>query len=421
MNLEQINQIKVGRLRTLNSKIKNLIGLIILSPLYFLSLIFILTIRLLKPWIVIRFGRLNSEIIGGFVPKLDIYFSELKIGINATKAKNFNIWFFDKIIANSQIATMVKRSVFTLPYWFSRPLLFSNQLIPRGSDQIIPKHNSRDVNSVFDRFPPYFKFTEEEEKKGELELKQLGIPQDSKFVCILARDSAYKQQIDNNRDWSYHNFRNTNVRNYMLTAEELSKRGYYVLRMGKIVADKFESKDPKIIDYASSNFRSDFMDVYLGAKCEFAISMGSGWDTIPFIFRKPIIFVNFIPVGYLWTFSEKYLTIVKHHIDKDGNPISLKNLFENEIAYFMYSKQFEDLGIQVVENTSEEILSVVIEYLNRKDGSLQIDDKDELLHEKFWRIFNENVKLKFPGGKIHGVNKARFGIDFLRNNPTWLD
>ncbi|WCL51218.1 TIGR04372 family glycosyltransferase [Leptospira sp. GIMC2001] len=405
----------------MNSKIKKLIRLIILSPLYFLSLIFILITRFLKPWIVIRFGSLNSEIIGGFVPKLDIYFSELRIGINATKAKNFNIWFFDKIISNSQIAKMVKRSVFTLPYWLARPLLFCNELIPRGSDHIIPKHNSRDVNSVFDRFPPYFKFLEEEEKKGELELKRLGIPQDSKFVCILARDSAYKQQIDSNKDWSYHNFRNTDVKKYMLTAEELSKRGYYVLRMGKFVADKFDSNDPKIIDYASSNFRSDFMDVYLGAKCEFAISMGSGWDTIPFIFRKPIIFVNFIPVGYLWTFSDKYLTIVKHHIDKDGNPISLKNLFENEIAYFMYSQQFEDLGIRVIENTPEEILSVVIEFLKRKEGSLEIDEKDELLQEKFWGIFNQYVKNKFPSGNIHGENKARFGMDFLRNNPAWLD
>ena len=41
---------------------------------------------------------------------------------------------------------------------------------------------------------------------------------------------------------------------FLLAAEELTKKGYYVFRMG-VVADKlFKSDNPKIIDYAKFKF-----------------------------------------------------------------------------------------------------------------------------------------------------------------------
>ena len=63
--------------------------------------------------------------------------------------------------------------------------------------------------------------------------------------------------------------------------------------MGAIVEKPFKSKNPKIIDYANSNLRSDFMDIYLGAKCTFCISTGSGFQCLPVLFRKPIIDLSF--------------------------------------------------------------------------------------------------------------------------------
>ena len=40
--------------------------------------------------------------------------------------------------------------------------------------------------------------------------------------------------------------------------------------------------------YLQKNKRTEFMDIYLGANCEFCISTMCGFDAIPYIFRKPI-------------------------------------------------------------------------------------------------------------------------------------
>ncbi len=47
-------------------------------------------------------------------------------------------------------------------------------------------------------------------------------------------------------EWSYHDYRNSNIKNYFFAAENLARRGYYVLRMGssnKEIIDKGISKE----------------------------------------------------------------------------------------------------------------------------------------------------------------------------------
>ncbi len=43
-------------------------------------------------------------------------------------------------------------------------------------------------------------------------------------------------------------------------------------------------------------FRTDFMDIYLSAKCKFFITSGVGLMAIPMIFRRPLLCVNYIPL-----------------------------------------------------------------------------------------------------------------------------
>ena len=49
--------------------------------------------------------------------------------------------------------------------------------------------------------------------------------------------------------------------------------------------------NPRIIDYAT-DFQSDFMDLYLSARCTFFIGNNGGMVTLPLIFRKPLVIVN---------------------------------------------------------------------------------------------------------------------------------
>ena len=63
-------------------------------------------------------------------------------------------------------------------------------------------------------------------------------------MCLLVRDGAYqlKKISARYRDWHYHDYRHTDIDKFILAAEELTKRGYYVFRMGVIVEKPFKSE-----------------------------------------------------------------------------------------------------------------------------------------------------------------------------------
>ena len=65
--------------------------------------------------------------------------------------------------------------------------------------------------------------------------------------------------------------------------------------MGAKVNKKISFANSKIIDYATNNMRTDFLDIFLGSECLFWISTGSGIDNLSKTFRKPILYVNQVP------------------------------------------------------------------------------------------------------------------------------
>ncbi|EMN96772.1 glycosyltransferase, TIGR04372 family [Leptospira interrogans serovar Medanensis str. UT053] len=247
-----------------------------------------------------------------------------------------------------------------------------------------------------------------------LELEKMGITAGAKFVTILARDSVYTREKEPDRDWSYHDYRNTDVNSYVKAAQFLVNAGYFVIRMGSKVKDKFEFQNKNVIDYATNGTRSDFMDIYLGAKCEFCITMGSGWDSIPFIFRKPIVYVNLVPIGYIYSYSTRYITISKKYFSiPDNRELTLKEIVSRNLHNFFESSQYINNGIKLIENTPEEIYDVVIEMFQRLNGNWESQPEDDQLQKIFW--------MRIPkGDKVHGEFKGRYGAAYLRKNVWWL-
>ena len=76
--------------------------------------------------------------------------------------------------------------------------------------------------------------------------------------------------------------------------------------MGKNVK-KFNISDPKFIDYANSKFRSDFLDIFLASKCEFAFGNSDGWILAPITFRKPLALANWVPAGIPYLHSSNLI------------------------------------------------------------------------------------------------------------------
>lgn len=395
-------------------------------PLYIIAIPVVVVIRLIRPWLLVRMGGLISSRLGHFAANTELHLCEMDADINVPRQHYVDFFYmaYDPI-CNQQLAIMWKRVLPILPSWFMAPIDWVNRLIPGGSIHEIGNNtqHDRDVHNLLDRFPPHLKFTEEELARGENGLQALGIPPGSPFVCLTVRDSAYLAQFrsDGNYVYSHDEHRDCNVQNFVLAAEELANRGYFVIRMGAKVRESMESSHTMVIDYATNGMRNDFMDIYLGAKCWFCISVGTGFDAVPYIFRRPIVYVNFVPLGYLLTFRAQFLGLIKHHYAvAENRELTLCEIFSYGIGLSLLASDYDSKGIKLRENTPEEIRDLVVEMEERLNGTWVAHPDDEILQKRFREMYPTDVVDVYQGRPLHGKILSLYSANFLRNNRDWL-
>ena len=114
------------------------------------------------------------------------------------------------------------------------------------------------------------------------------------------------------------------------------------------------------------------------------------------------------------TWGANYLLIPKKlWFIEDSRFLTFREIIESGFGWFQDNDQYEEHGIQVVENTPEEITDVVEEMDARLNGKWQTTDEDEELQQRFWEVFNHS--------HLHGSISARVGAVFLRQNQDLLE
>ena len=337
------------------------------------------------------------------------------------------IHYNDKI-HNKQLAKMWKRKLNFLSGYILDPISRVNKLLPGWKKHTIEilYNKQREIDNLFEKCKS-IEFSKEEQIFGRNILKKFGLKDEDKFVCFAIRDGAYqlKKISARYRDWSYQDFRNYDIDRFLLAAEELTKRGYYVFRMGVVAEKPFKSKNPKIIDYANSSLRSDFMDIYLGANCSFCVATNYGFDALPNIFGRPIVMLG-QPLGDLRTNNENFLLMTKHHIyKKEKRRLTLSEIFSFGLAFAYDSKIFQDKGVDLVDNTPQEIKDLAVEMAEYVESNKKLNNSDEELQKTFKELYSYNLKRfnlnKRESYALHGAIKSRFSTKFLRENRDWLN
>jgi putative glycosyltransferase (TIGR04372 family) len=381
-----------------------------------------LAIRALRPVALVRIDLLKSERLGHFAGDTEVYLNGRDAGVNVPPGRYVDIWYHNWPICNRQLARMWARVMTIGPAWLLAPADTANRLLPGWETHVInPPHDpnsDRDPQNLLDRFPAHLRFLSDEDRRGEAGLRKLGIAEGAPWVCLHVRDDRYLQDALPWWNWSYHDYRNCSISNYVLASEELVKRGYYVVRMGALVREPMPVSHPMIIDYSANGMRDDFMDIYLGAKCAFCISNGSGFDAVPFIFRRGIVYVDHVPLGIINTFSEKFVaTTKKHWSRRDQRFMTLREIFASGAGVGMSNREDgHGIGVDLIESTPEEIAAVVLEMEERMRGVWQPTAEDADLQRRFWEIFQEAQE----GLWAHGM-RSNFGADFLRRHRDWLN
>lgn len=355
------------------------------------ALLCVLILRLLKGRV--RIGTLWTQRIGHFAGNVEIHLCERDIGI---RPKCIEIWCAPGTPCSKQLLKMWGRILHIDHTGFAAIVLKVNKLFDGWRSIEIPSGNiDRDVNNLLERYAPHLEFTPEEKARGEAGLRRLGIPPGAKWVCLIVRDNAYLPNL------TYHNYRDSDINTYEQAVLALVERDYYVIRMGAKVAKPLSVQHPRVIDFSEK--WDDFMSVYLGAHCAFCLSNGCGFDAIPVIFRRPICYVNYVPLEYLQTYNPGSLAIWKHH-EKDGKRMTPAEIWTSGAGQFMRADEYEQAGIKLVDNTVQEITDATLEMT---DG-LSTEDQSA-----FWSIFPRSIS-PYTQTPLHGEIRMRIGREFLR-------
>jgi putative glycosyltransferase (TIGR04372 family) len=233
------------------------------------------------------------------------------------------------------------------------------------------------------------------------------------WVCLHVREPAYLDQVHGGRDWSYHDYRNASIQDYLLAAEELARRGNVVVRMGANVTEPLQPAHPRIIDYAMRG-RTDFLDIFLSAHCRFFIGDTSGFLWVPMLFRRPVVIVNNVPLEYIHSWGPDDLSIPKMLWWREEQRfLTFREIIESGVGRFLTTPQYEQGSLELRSNTPEEIKAVAVEMDERLKGTWQGTQTDAELQRRFWSLF--------PPSHLNRVIRASIGAEFLRQHHVLLD
>jgi len=335
----------------------------------------------------IRIGFLEARPLVHLALNLDLFLRRRQLGENP---RNAIYLFFVYHAANNQLLKMFKRHFYVCElYWLGRLLSLIGILNTRFFQKLNMDSNEYDI---YQNTRCELRFSANEECMGAEELSKLGIPLGAWFVCIFARDSMhYKTTYSLNSPSMA--LRDGDIDTYINAAEYITSKGGYVIRMGKNVAKPFGYKHPNVIDYAV-NHRSDFMDVYLTAKCKFYIGTASGGADMARIFDKPHLAVNWIQIGWApWGKNEIYIskTLCSRGSGKQvpyRQALLLTSSWRTSLGLDLKG-ELDRLQLDLVNNTPEQILEGTKEMFARLEGTFDESWEYLVAMDKYFELRHE--------------------------------
>lgn len=311
--------------------------------------------------------------------------------------------------ANSQIRKMYDRVVKiygTESSWRRKIVWWASNL---GRLQELPIEILESQNDeLWHVGKPLTCLTDREIAPGNLFLELNGISSNERFVCYATRTSSYYAKLaESGVQLKARNVRNPDERVYFEAAKLLSERGFKVIRMGKDLDAGVPPEYQKFIfDYAS-NFRTDFLDVFLLTKCRYLINGGTGIVSLRAIQNLPTINSDFYRLHKNWFYGDvglfqKVWLVNENRLATVGEMVAMGDSFSDE-------RHQERLGVRLVKNTAEEILAACDEMEARLNGTWVTTDEDEMLQQKYWSLICDS-----------GHNGGRIGAQFLRDNQDLL-
>ena len=393
--------------------------LTIIRLYYPLSLVIVLILRtVIRPFIRVRLTVINESRMGLLVGST--YQTMLNsLDWSRTHFRNdLTIYLFrNRKPANKFMSELIQRELVTITGAFGEALLHAAQKVPGMS--VFDPNDEDDYFGLYKLYSIPPKFLKTELINGSNFLNSVISGKDKKFVCLLVRDSEYMNQLSPNRNNNYTNYRDSDITTYVKASEALADLGYTVFRMGEKVKKPLISANPKVIDYATNGMRTEFLDVFLCANCSFMFTSGTGLDEVSRVFKRPISYVNIIPVSGV----NQCEAFVYPKIICDigtGATLTLRHIMDRDLQFAFFQENYDDANVYIRDMTSNEILLFALETAQRVKGNWIPSNKYLELENKRKQIYKTNPKLRLHP-EINRDPDTIFASCFYDAYPNFLD
>jgi putative glycosyltransferase (TIGR04372 family) len=359
-----------------------------------------LIIRIIQPFILVRFGNLAADRIGHLA--MDVELTRC-LQSKTTRKNTFpiklNIYIYPGKIANEYLFNLWKKTEKITNNYVLNQLHYLNEINSKSNAfnflGFVEKEGHWDLR-ILDEVKKFPQIPLQHLENGWGELKKFGLERGNRFVCLCVRDEEYLKTQNPNRDWTYHNYRDTKVEDYLEAAEALADQGYYVFRMGKIVRSGLISENKRVIDYANSSIRSDFLDIFLLANSSFTISTSTGPDAVSAIFRRPIGLINTVQAKSV-SLGNIYQMYQPKFFKKTstGKYLGIEELLVNNWNQINSAKEIEEIGLEIEDNTPVEIKEFVLEFaklVENNEFKGQANGLEDNLFQKISKTWLNNLE-----------------------------
>lgn len=254
---------------------------------------------------------------------------------------------------------------------------------------------------------PLLTLSSEDVARGEAALRELGLPEGARFVCFHCRDGDYSPG-----DEHWHGYRNASVESYLPAMESLYERGLYGIRMGDPTMPPMP-ETVGVVDYAHSPLRSDWMDVFLCARCEFFLGNSSGLYLVSLAFGRPSALANLAPMSSALGTGPHDLGIPKLLWDEEEERLlGFREVMSAPLGSCRFAEGYREAGVRPIDNEPGDVTALALEMLERIRGEAVYEPADEALQAKYVSLFR-------PGHYAYG-SSGRVGRDFLRKHAGLL-
>ena len=278
-----------------------------------------------------------------------------------SKPKRVLIWSFDKprLQTNKTLVKIWRQELFVLPSAVVDALHRSSKWIPNFEISILQFDKLHENDHVLDSCSSHLKFSKAQEDLGQRYLRRVGVMPGMPYVCLIVREAAWAPPTTGPS--SSGTLRSRSFEDFVLAAEALIKLGVAVIKLG--APGTFKTSGTQIIDYANSDDKSEFLDVYLPAHATAAVSTMSGPDAVALAGRVPVLYVDIAQYSLCFA-GTRLVTWVPARLisQKSGRAMTLSEVFESGAGRFLGSAAFEQAEISIELSSPDQIRDYCLDF-----------------------------------------------------------